>query len=94
MDENGIGTDATIAQHIETIQERRYAEKQNVHFAPTTLGNISCVFSNIVPGLMRLRCGADIGLPSCGACPGRSEVAREGRLPLFVHTLTSDADGT
>lgn len=28
MDEKGIGTDATIAQHIQTIQERGYAVKQ------------------------------------------------------------------
>jgi DNA topoisomerase-3 len=40
MDKNGIGTDATIAQHIQTIQERGYATKMNpgAHFAPTTLG--------------------------------------------------------
>jgi DNA topoisomerase-3 len=34
----GIGTDATIAQHIQTIQDRKYATKQNNLFAPTTLG--------------------------------------------------------
>ncbi|KAL6046567.1 DNA topoisomerase 3-alpha, variant 2 [Balamuthia mandrillaris] len=41
MDENGIGTDATIAQHIQTIQDRGYAMKAgpgNQHFVPTTLG--------------------------------------------------------
>lgn len=33
------GTDATIATHIKTIQERGYAEKTNNNlFAPTTLG--------------------------------------------------------
>jgi DNA topoisomerase III len=39
MDEHGIGTDATIAQHIATIQRREYAIK-NAHnqFVPTTLG--------------------------------------------------------
>lgn len=39
MDQNGIGTDATIAQHIQTIQDRGYAVKtpQN-QFTPTTLG--------------------------------------------------------
>ena len=39
MDEHGIGTDATIAQHIATIQRREYAVK-NAHnqFVPTTLG--------------------------------------------------------
>mmetsp|Transcript_13185 Transcript_13185/g.38827 ORF Transcript_13185/g.38827 Transcript_13185/m.38827 type:complete len:979 (-) Transcript_13185:215-3151(-) len=39
MDRNGIGTDATIAQHITTIQERQYAEKDpNLRFLPTKLG--------------------------------------------------------
>src|SRR4051794_37432734 len=39
MDKSGIGTDATIHQHIKTIQERKYAEKtQNLLFKPTKLG--------------------------------------------------------
>ena len=39
MDRNGIGTDATIAQHITTIQEREYAIKENgQRFRPTKLG--------------------------------------------------------
>ncbi|KAH3742919.1 DNA topoisomerase [Pelomyxa schiedti] len=39
MDKNGIGTDATIATHIQTIQERGYAEMcQDGRFAPTNLG--------------------------------------------------------
>ena len=39
MDRNGIGTDATIAQHITTIQERAYATKDNnLKFLPTKLG--------------------------------------------------------
>jgi DNA topoisomerase-3 len=39
MDRNGIGTDATIAQHITTIIERKYAEKDgNQRFHPTKLG--------------------------------------------------------
>lgn len=39
MDKNGIGTDATIAEHIKTIQKREYAYKdpQN-RFIPTKLG--------------------------------------------------------
>ena len=28
MDQNGIGTDATIAQHIQTLLNRQYAEKK------------------------------------------------------------------
>lgn len=39
MDRNGIGTDATIAQHISTIQERTYATKDaQQKFHPTKLG--------------------------------------------------------
>ena len=39
MDKNGIGTDATIHEHIKTIQERGYAEKINGgFFSPTNLG--------------------------------------------------------
>jgi DNA topoisomerase-3 len=39
MDKNGIGTDATIAQHIGTIQQREYATKDNQsRFVPTPLG--------------------------------------------------------
>lgn len=39
MDRNKIGTDATIAQHITTIQDREYAEKDaNQKFHPTKLG--------------------------------------------------------
>lgn len=40
MDTNGIGTDATIAEHIKTILKREYAEKVNngMQFKPTMLG--------------------------------------------------------
>jgi DNA topoisomerase-3 len=39
MDEHGIGTDATIAQHIATIQRREYVTKNaQSRFIPTTLG--------------------------------------------------------
>ena len=39
MDRNGIGTDATIAQHISTILDREYATKDgNQRFHPTKLG--------------------------------------------------------
>lgn len=39
MDKSGIGTDATIHQHIKTIQDRRYAEKTpNGLFKATSLG--------------------------------------------------------
>ena len=38
MDKNGIGTDATIAQHIKKIQDRFYVVKQGQYFSPTKLG--------------------------------------------------------
>ncbi|DAZ94738.1 TPA: hypothetical protein N0F65_011554 [Lagenidium giganteum] len=40
MDAHGIGTDATIAEHIKTIQKREYAVKvnNNTQFKPTALG--------------------------------------------------------
>jgi DNA topoisomerase III len=39
MDRNAIGTDATIAQHISTIQDREYATKDaSQRFSPTPLG--------------------------------------------------------
>jgi DNA topoisomerase-3 len=39
MDKSGIGTDATIHDHIKTIQEREYVTKDpNGRFMPTTLG--------------------------------------------------------
>ena len=40
MDRHGIGTDATIAQHISTIQQREYARKDaQQRFSPTPLGH-------------------------------------------------------
>ena len=36
--QSGIGTDATVHAHIETIQTRKYAEQVGQRFAPTTLG--------------------------------------------------------
>ncbi|KAI8055459.1 DNA topoisomerase [Syncephalis plumigaleata] len=38
MDANGIGTDATIHEHIKKIIEREYVFKQNGYFYPSTLG--------------------------------------------------------
>ncbi|KAI8926917.1 DNA topoisomerase [Entophlyctis helioformis] len=38
MDKCGIGTDATIHEHIKKILEREYARKENNYFFPTTLG--------------------------------------------------------
>ena len=38
MNNNGIGTDATIHEHIKNVQEREYARKQNTYLVPTRLG--------------------------------------------------------
>lgn len=39
MDKNGIGTDATIHEHIQKIQDRKYAKKINYRFRPLDLGS-------------------------------------------------------
>lgn len=38
MDKNGIGTDATIHEHIKHVQEREYATKSGTSLVPTKLG--------------------------------------------------------
>lgn len=38
MDENGIGTDATIAQHIKTLLDRNYVQRVGQSMEPTPLG--------------------------------------------------------
>jgi DNA topoisomerase-3 len=38
MDANGIGTDATIHEHIKTVFDRGYAQKQGMSIVPTSLG--------------------------------------------------------
>ena len=38
MDKNGIGTDATIHEHIKNVQERDYCFKRGINLVPTSLG--------------------------------------------------------
>ena len=38
MNNQGIGTDATIHEHIKNVQVREYARKQGVSLVPTRLG--------------------------------------------------------
>jgi len=38
MDKNGIGTDATIHEHIKKIKDREYIYEENRYLYPTTLG--------------------------------------------------------
>ena len=87
MDRNGIGTDATIAEHIKKVLERSYVEKRSALFYPTTIGTM------LLKGYTD--CGFDLGKPELraemeravdkvaevgqgqrchppGSCPGRS----------------------
>lgn len=38
MEKNQIGTDSTIHEHIENVQKRKYAVKNNNTLKPTNLG--------------------------------------------------------
>ena len=38
MDKHGIGTDATIHEHIKTVQDRGYAFKDNNLIKPMPIG--------------------------------------------------------
>ena len=38
MNNTGIGTDATIHEHIKNVQEREYVRKQSTFLIPTRLG--------------------------------------------------------
>jgi len=38
MDQNGIGTDATIHEHIKNVQERGYVMKNGQSLIPTPIG--------------------------------------------------------
>ena len=40
MESHGIGTDATIAEHIKKVLERQYVEKRSSLFHPTTVGRM------------------------------------------------------
>ena len=38
MDQNGIGTDATIHEHIKKVQDRGYCKKSGIYIMPLQLG--------------------------------------------------------
>ncbi|KEP67584.1 UNVERIFIED_CONTAM: DNA topoisomerase family protein [Hammondia hammondi] len=64
MDKNGIGTDATMHDHIRTIQDRHYCYKnENMQFVPTDLGVA------LYQGFKRLAevSGVDLSLPDLRA---------------------------
>ena len=67
MDRNGIGTDATIAGHIKTIQQREYALKNaSGQFVPTKLG-LALVEGAYVCALSRPH-GVALDAHCCTAC--------------------------
>lgn len=48
MNNTGIGTDATIHEHIKNVQNRAYAKKHGVHLMPTKLGlSLVEVYANL-----------------------------------------------
>lgn len=53
MDEHGIGTDATIAQHIKTVLDREYVKREGSFLVPTPLG-IALASAYEVIGLLSL----------------------------------------
>nr|AAW31721.1 DNA topoisomerase III alpha [Trypanosoma cruzi] len=53
MDEHGIGTDATIAQHIKTVLDRGYVKREGSFLVPTALG-IALASAYEVIGLLSL----------------------------------------
>ncbi|RNF06039.1 putative DNA topoisomerase III [Trypanosoma rangeli] len=53
MDEHGIGTDATIAQHIKTVLDRGYVKREGSFLVPTALG-VALASAYAVIGLLSL----------------------------------------
>ncbi|OEH80669.1 DNA topoisomerase iii [Cyclospora cayetanensis] len=75
MDKHGIGTDATMHEHIRTIQERNYAIKTELQqFKPTDLG-VALVMGYKVVGRL---CKADLSKPDLRASMERdmTKIAR------------------
>jgi hypothetical protein len=82
MDENGIGTDATMHEHIKKIQEREYAVKSgsNNSFQPTDLGKaLVAAYEEMGYDLfrpqIRSKMEADMSCISSGVCV-KDEVVR------------------
>jgi len=89
MDRNGIGTDATMAEHIKKIQERTYAEKTaDGRLKPTRLGVA------LVEGYQRFAVeeGMDLSKPQLRAAmeSGMAAIARgERSRPEFLDWCVS-----
>lgn len=58
MDRLGIGTDATMHDHIKTVQDRHYVELFNHQLRPTTLG------LGLIRGVRSLQMAMDISKPT------------------------------
>lgn len=81
MEKNEIGTDATIAEHIQKIIDRGYVFKENQYFRPLTLGIA------LVLGYDQIDFETSLSKPFL-----RRQVRRLHRLLTHVHSC-ADADG-
>lgn len=97
MDKNGIGTDATIAEHIQKIQDRTYVTKRGKYFVATNLGK-GLIFGYNDLGLEYfvkpyLRCELEKQLKNI--CEGKickSEVVRK-EIDIYLHFYDIIANG-
>jgi DNA topoisomerase-3 len=84
MEKNGIGTDATHAEHIHTILQRNYVKKlpRNNRFCPTKLGLAlydgysSMQYAHLIKPILRCRLERDL-VQICEARRNAREVAQE-----------------
>ncbi|KAI4291810.1 DNA topoisomerase III [Pancytospora philotis] len=82
MDKHGIGTDATIHEHIQKIQTRDYARKERLRFVPTQLG-VSLIKAyveldlNVNEPTLRKNLEANLGLVCAGRKDKQQLVAEE-----------------
>jgi len=72
MDKHGIGTDATHAEHIETIQQRSDVCKHGDRFLPTFLGlSLYDAYLQIRPDMTRPELRAALERDLQSICDGR-----------------------
>ena len=81
MEKHGIGTDATHAEHIQTIQDRKYAGLNERHFMPGRLGmGLVDGYDEINFGMSKphLRAQLEAGLKDiCEGRKSKDDVLRE-----------------
>ncbi|RKO99126.1 hypothetical protein CXG81DRAFT_30289 [Caulochytrium protostelioides] len=68
MDKSGIGTDATIHEHIKKLFERQYAAKEGAAITPTTLGIA------LIAGYDAMAIGVNLARPNLRAAMERTMV--------------------